>query len=405
MGNNKHILFVLLFLFSCNNIGQRQNSKETISSKQTNLTVNLKNLLFGNSEQCDSSKNLEKIVFYLNKSKYREAFELLKSGFVLDSLNRGGFIGVKLHNSDYVKDYESYIVYRYNDFFKNVGERELQIDLLRSFFNEDSSLYSLQTLEYDYSRSLTSKDTNNVRNNINNLKIAKSKFPNSLRLDYLLANDYFLMDDSTNALKLFNSLIKKNYYALPSLRNIISYLYSKHNSQLNEYEVQYRKLFPDECNIYELANSGDQYDSLSFLCRKCFSSSFQRDSVFARVFLLRYYLSSNQLQSADSMVNVFLRNIHNEPYENTIEEEEGNFFDVKMRLLFIQHKYSELCEFTKRNLYFNPVINIDNEEQLKVYIKKLYFLYINNDLKNFESFFQQTFGSCYKNQNEKKKHA
>lgn len=405
ISNNAGVLFVLLFLFSCNNLQQRQNNKEAISSKQTGFNINLKNLLFGNSEQYDSTQILEKIVFYINKSEYREAFKLLKETFTLDSLNVGGFVGIQIHSSGYVRDYQGYIIYRYNDFLKNIAERILQVELLRSVFNEDSSLYNLQSLEDDYSRSLTSNDTSDFRNNINNLKVAKNKYPNSLRLDYLLANEYLLIDDSTNALRLFNSLIKKNYYALPSLKIIISYLYTRHNSHLNEYEAQYQTLFPDECNIYELANSFGLNGSLSSLCKKCFSSSFQRDSVYARVFLLRYYLASNHLRRADSMVNVFLRNIDNEPYENTVKEEEGNFFDVKMRLLFIQHKYPELCEFTKRNLYFNPVINIDNEEQLEAYIKKLYFQYISSDLKNFESFFQQNFGSCYENQNENKQHA
>lgn len=403
MSNNKCILFILFFLFSCNNLEHRQ-KQETISAKQTDFTFNLKNLLFGNSEQYDSTQILEKIVFDINKSKYTEAFKLLKKSFTLDSLEVGGFTGIQIHSSGYARDYQNYIIYRYNDFLKNIIERILQVQLVGSVCNNDSDVYNLQSLEADYSASLEQKDTNRVRNNINNLKVAKAKFPNSLRLDYLLASEYLLVDDSTNALDLFNSLIKKNYYALPSLRSIISYLYISHNSHLNKYETQYQTLFPNECNIYELTNSSDKYHFSSSLCKKCFSSSFQRDSVIARVFLLRYYLTSNQLQSADSMANVFLRNIDNEPDENTVEEEEGNFFDVKMRLLFIYHKYSELCEFTKQKLYFNPVINIDNEEQLKDYIKKLYFLYINSDLKNFESFFQQNFGSCYKHQIKKKGH-
>jgi hypothetical protein len=393
----KYTIVLLTILIGC--ISNQQDSNQSNSSQPyinaihpNSLSKNLVDLLWGNSNYYDTSNYLEASIFYINKSDYKKASIFFEKSYDLNLLNIGGFTGFKFDNRYFAQNYEHYCLFRLDEFTKNIGDNALLNQLLQAIFQRKDSLYKLSYAEFFCFNS------DNLADNISYIKSLQKEYPKSLRLDYLLANQYLKGKNLDTALALFDNLIKSDYYALPSLRNVIQYLSDAHDTLINKYLFILDTKYPSACDLFKLNKSFKKtsFDSLPLICSSCINSVFQRDSVYAGVLLAQYYLSINNIGKADSMAENYIQNLDKKTFDSTVLFEGGNYMDLKMRILFKEKKYSALCDFIKFKLQDNPVINIDNASQLRMYIQNLYIGYISFDLTNFNSFFESNFHSCFK---------
>ena len=386
------VIFNIIMLNSCIcNRSVPYHDSPTAKVDSLPLSQNLEDLFWGNIDFRDTSNYLEASMFNLNKSDYKSACILIQKSYSLHQLNIGGFSGFQFNKDYFAQAYEQYFLFRLNGFTNNIGDRALLNQLVGAIIDPKSSLYKLFYVEFLY---LNSDD---YEGNINYIKSLKKSNPKSLRLDYILAMEYLKSNNLDSSLKLFNILIEKDYYALPSLRNIIQYLSDNHNLILEKYLVLFNKKYPSECNLFALNKSFKKVsvDSLPLICNNCINSIFQRDSVYALVLLAQYYLSINNIEKADSMAEDYIHNLDKKTFDSTVLYEKGNYLDLKMRILFKEKKYSSLCNFINTKLEDNPIITIDNEGELRLYIQSLYIDYISSNLSIFPSFFNSNFGSCF----------
>lgn len=389
-------LFSIL-LFSCSNTATREKKENLIKESDLVLTENLKNLFLGISNTYDSSNILETAIYFLNKSMYREAIRILRLHYNVDTVKVGGFLGYKEAENSAKNPYWLYTFFRLNDYTDNITGNELESELIGSLVDSNDKLFFLQNLEDSYLSIKKENNLNEANVLISQIRAFKKKFPNAKRLDFILANEFLITNDSSNAIKIFDQLIQEDYYALPSLRNLTRYLAVHQSPLLYRYVTILNSKFPSECNLV-LLNRSLKYssiDSFHILYNNCIQSSFQRDSVYAKLLLTKYYLNSKKLNIVDSIVNEYLNNIDNETYDSTVLYEKGNYFDLKMRVLFLRGKYDDLCHFAKTKLELNPIVTIDNEAELKFYMEELYKDYITTDTKDFNSFFEKNFQRCY----------
>lgn len=392
-------------LWSCQNPPKDEKQISGKGIKDTAIiTDNLIKLLWGSSDHSDSNNTLEMAVYYLNKSMYKSALGVLENRFLpeIDTVNTGGFYGfnVSYHFSD--DQYEKYnncvqyCFFRLNDYAENVVGNELENEIL-GLAKFDDQLYILQSIEDSYVSIKNNINISDADSLITKIKKVKKKIPDAKRLDFILANEYLIVNDSDNALKIFDGLIREDYYALSSLRNVIKYLSINGSPLLNKYVSIFNDKFPHECNLIavdRLLKSAPE-NLISSICNKCIQSTFQRDSVYVKAMIAKYFMNLKKLNKVDSIATEYLSDIHNKTFDSTVLYEKGIYCDLKMRVLFLQGKYNELCKFAKHDLALNPLIAIDNEQELKFYIQNLYIEYISIDLKGFLTFFEKNFKDCY----------
>lgn len=387
----------IIILFSCTSQNNNQKKETYKNESESIISENLIELFWGSSNHFDSSNILETSVYYLNNSMYRKAVEILSHNYNLDTVKTGGFYGYKGGGNFEINPYKVYTFFRLNDYGENIIGNELLNELIKSAVKPEEELYTLQSIEATYLTIKNNISISEAETLIKQIKDLKKKLPYAKRLDFILANEYLKVNDNTNALKIFDKLIKDNYYALPSLRNLIRYLSVNKSSLLSKYVSISNDKFPFECNLVALNRSFKSApdDSLYIKYNNCLKSSFQRDSVYAQVLLTKYYMRMGKIEKVDSITDKYLNDIDNKTYDSTVLYEKGNYFDLKMRVLFLKGNYKQLCEFTKSKLEFNPIISVDNKQELKFYIEKLYSEFISLDLKEFNTFFEKNFHNCY----------
>lgn len=393
------IFSLILIISGCTDIShvKKQAQKQDQFSRRVHVTDKTIGLLWGNIDSVSNLDSLSLAISYLNRSEYKEALRLLAGLYPLDTLNVGGFYGFKIANEFSASNYEQYIFFRLNEYTQNINTKELLVQLGRSVVSEDDELNVLQNIENAYLQNIEKKDTFTARNIVNQINQIMPKFSKSKRLKFILANEYLALNDMNSALKLFDNLIDQNYYSLVSLRTVTAYMSKSKHPLLRRYLSVLDEKFISECNIFKIHEMPMNLpgDSLKDICNKCFKSSFQRDSVYSKVLLAKYYLANKQIAKVDSMTNEYLIDIENKTYDSTVLYEKGNYFDLKMNVLFLQEKYGQLCDFAKTKLEMNPIIEINSERDLKAYIQYLYAKYVSSDLKGFETFFNKNFHACY----------
>lgn len=395
---NKMIFCIIFGLFfgSCNNpkSSDRRYSLDADTASET-ISQNLSNLFWGvdNNVRPDTTNPLETAIYYLNKSMYNNAYYSLKNNYALDSVFTGGFYGFKSSGSYEPNSYKLYAFYRLNDYIGNMTGNTLSSQLMRSLVDSLQPLYSLQEVEYSYLNIKYNTSIEEAKALIPKLFELKKKKRNAMRLDYLLTSQYFIINDSVNALKLSDELIDKDYNALPVLRNAIRYLSLKNSSLLNKYIALLDKKFPAECNLIKanLLPATVKEDSVRYECTKCYQSAFQIDSIYARLALVRYYMQNRKIDKVESLVNEYLKNLDSEPYDEEGLYIKGAYYDLYLRTLFILGRYKEIRSFIETKLQHNPVVIIENNNNFKLYIQKLYVEYMSLDTKNFISFLEKNF--------------
>ncbi|MBV4358923.1 hypothetical protein [Pinibacter aurantiacus] len=386
-------VFATFIVVGCGNNNSKSNKKyiANVSQTSTNVSKNFIALLNGSSSTVDSSNPLELSIFYLNRSMYDSSCEVLKRNFSLDTLIENDFYGFELKDKN-ASNYVKYAVFRLNEYPHNL-DNELHLQLLRSITDERDELYQIQSSEVYYLGSLSGVSPESTKKNINSLIERLSKSPHNQRLKFLLANEYLIANETDKSLKIFDELISANYYAQVSLRTIIKRLTIEKSPLLSKYISLYTNKFPGEClfglapHLYKEVGEGDLQELNRNSCR----SPFQKDSILAKIFLASFYLNKRDYKNADSLVQIYLRLKKSLLLDSTMMFERGQYYDIQMRSLFLQKQYKKLTEFVKNGLTTNSVINIDNEEQYKQYLQKLYMEYISPSLDGFEPFYSDNF--------------
>jgi hypothetical protein len=258
--------------------------------------------------------------------------------------------------------------------------------------DDKNELYQLQTNEVYFLGSLNNKNYSLTRKNISSLIESLNANPDSQRLKFLLANEYLIVNETEKSLKFFDELIDANYYAQVCLRRIIEKFSIEKNPLLPKYTSLYAKKFPGGCLVgLESHLIGEGEGGLQGLDKKCACSPFQKDSIVAKISSARLYLNKRDFKHSDSLVQIYLNLKKPILLDSTMMFERGEYYDIHLRSLFLQKEYGKLREFVNNGLTTNSVITIDNEEQLRQYLQKLYVDYISPSLSGFEAFYNDNF--------------
>jgi hypothetical protein len=385
---------VLFFFIECNGINRNVHS-DPIIADTTVFTAKALDLFWGidNGNTVDTAKVLETAIYYLNRSAYRKAYTALSNKYLPDTVYTGGFSGFMPHAPNDTNKYVNYLFYRLNDYSGNVIGNVLSNELLQSAVDPKESLRDLQEVESFYDIVLKNKKIDDAGKLVSKLLILKKNKPEALRLDYLLLCQYIVVDDSINVLKTANILISKNYYVLPVLRNVITYLSRRGSPEVGKYLPVFEKKFPFECNLVKISRSlrTIREDTILYECKKCYQSTFQIDSIYARMALVEYYINNNKLSQAEGYIKEYMGGIENEPYDDKRAFVKGKYYDFLLRTFFIQKRYGEIREFIESKLQRNPVVVINDDDQFRLYIQKLYREYVTADTKNFDLFLRKNF--------------
>jgi len=401
----KNILFCLIMMvlfFSCNS--SKNKKKELtildIDTSEGVLTSNMNKLYWGINENIkpDTANPLEMAMFHLNNSDYKGAYSALRKKYLLDTIIGKGIYGFMCSGSYQPNKYKVYTFYRFNDYSDNVIRNTLENEFVGGAIYDSSKpeLRGLQEVEDNYAeiKNYSDKiDTNNARKLIPKLLNAKKAYKNARRLDFLLLNEYIIVNDSSNAMKVADKLVKENYYSLPTLRHIIKYLSGIDNSQAKKYIFLLDKMYPSECNLFKIKSSISTANENSILneCKKCYISDFRIDSMYARLLLVKYYFENKQYEKANIYLNEYLDKWDEGMYIKELGNIRGQYYDLKLRILFMKGNFEEFCKLINYKMQINPVVPLDDPIAFKSYIQKLYRDYISSDGTRFDAFYQKNF--------------
>ena len=384
------ILYSFLFiLFGCTNTG---NKKLTDGKENTNLTTNYIQLCYGIDTKVDTSNLMELAMDLLNKSDYRGCLKVMQkiNGKIDTVYWHSGFYALIVSDSN-IHSYETakigyndpinYLSFRYNNFVGDIANDEQSILFQNSVdANSIDELFKLQNIEwgtlYDNFRVADLAGSKAVIESANRLK---EVYPQSKRLDFLLAVAYLKLGEEKKAIQLFDNLISKNYYALPSLKMIIDY-YGKSNrfSEQDKYVSLFKLRFPNLCLITD--NNLQNLSQLAIeICKNCIRNGTQRDSINANINLAKYGLESRNFEIVDSVTSVFFNKPETDPsYDRLKIYEEEIYPDIKMRSLFLRGEYGQIIKY-----FSSPATG----EVRKIAFKAKMELYYNDyQLKGFSSF-------------------
>ncbi len=386
----------LIWGFSCNSKRAKEaNTKVWVSSEQiTSLNDNLVDLLVGDNVVCDTSDNASKIIYYLNCSRYKDAYRLLISNYSYDTVRHSGFWGLECKNV--LDEVCSYLFFRYENFLDNLPKEQQERMIARSVIHDNGNIiYNIEELENLYVNNSNDQDSSKAINIVSYAKkimtISKKRLR---RVEFILANSLFDIGDINGGLLLFKKLIEENYYALPAYKRIINMLNKSSDSTgVVDYIVEFRKRFPDEPLTNNLTNSSTQ-DIMEAMHTFSIHNN-QRELILARTILARHYLNNEDYLQVDSMIETYFKDFKEFTANDIlVKYQRGFFFDLKMRRYYIENKFDSICGYALLELRENPVVEINNEYQFKNYIKLLYKKYTDKDLKGFEEFFNQRFMDC-----------
>src|SRR4029078_10972547 len=110
--------------------------------------------------------------------------------------------------------------------------------------------------------------------------------------------------------------------------------------------------FPPECKLQsiKILLTTMSEDSLVKLCAPCMKSVFQKDSIFSKLYLAKFYLDKKRFDKVDSLTNDFNNNYDVFVFDSTLLFERGLYSDLKIRSLFLQRRYNEICRLIETDL-------------------------------------------------------
>ncbi len=339
----------------------------------------------------------------LNASDYSGCLALFKTKYPkLDTVIwHSGFYGLIIPDSN-IQSYKGsrtkynpidYLSFRYNNFVGDLVNDE-QGCIFSNVANPDrreGKLYKLQKaesiclLDYDAFRVPDSVVAGNAVKEI--VPLLENTYKGSRRVEYILAWAYLVLADDSKAIPIYDRLIAENYYALPSLKNIIQYLgIKKRMGEQEKYVSIFNKMFPNECLLLERYNQSSE-DSVKTICENCIRFSTQRDSIRASIFLANYLLDKRAYAQFDSLTNVYFKHHTFKSYDPLKKYEEKFYSDAKILELFLLKKYDRMFAF-QNAVHLKEA---DNKNDFKAYVKQLYATYMSANPLSFEAFFEKNF--------------
>lgn len=399
MKNKSYRLLPFFILLSCNpSPTQKKHMEESpYDTIPGIMTKKMDNLFWGVDDKLklDTANPIESAMYFLNKSKFSAGLTVLRTKYNLDiAYYSGGFHGIKEKESVEANKLIRYTYFRFNDYSNpRIVGGELYNQL--SLVDTTEKLYHLQEVEAPYIGIKEDMDSLTAEKLVPLLKKLNEKYGNAKRLEFMLASEYLLLNDTIKAMSIFDRLIGSDYYALCSLRALTASFSDKSPLLMNKYSALLDRKFPDECNFYKARSllATIKEDSMVYECKKCFQSVFQADSIYARLLLSKFYMFHKSLGKVDSLVNGYLKIEDGEPFNDDRKYIKGVYYDFKLRTLFLRGRYYEMQKFAEKKIRDNPVVQIDSDADLNRYVKNLYLQYISSETKDFGAFYEKNFSS------------
>jgi hypothetical protein len=389
------VFFVFAGFLSCKSNKEHKNarifnSRLTDSFPVSNTELNY---LLGVQLEGNGLDSFSSIVSSINHSDYKIAKKLLEN-YSYDTVRHSGFWGI--NSKSLLNPKFSYLFFRYENALANLPQEEQQLMIVGSAIHEPSLIYEVQSIEYAYVANLNNQDSTAAHDIVmraNKLIVRGKK--RIRRIEYLLANAYLDIGNVDSALSIFDILIDEDYYSLPSYKRVIDFLSkTKDSVKMKRYKTDFYNKFPNEPLITEI-NYKSSTETILLTLQKCTTSNYQRDVIRARTILARHYLVVGQYAAVDSMVDAFFRNFDEMTANDfLIGYQKGVFFDLRMRRLYLQKKFTDMCGFALLSLRENPVVKINNSEDFRQYVKALYIEYTQKESSEFERFFSLNFQDC-----------
>jgi hypothetical protein len=350
-------------------------------------------IVFGIGNPTKNNDTFCIVIKLINESDLDSAFSILRM-FPLDTIKHSGYFGFTPKNL--LDSRLNYLMFRYEEAKQNLPSEGLQGMIVKSAIDESTMFQKLNLVEQLHTSNLNEKNKEKAKSIIElSDQISKENNIHANRLHFLKAYSYNILGDVELAIEIYQSLIKEGYYEMISLKAIIGiYLNKKDTASAGKFMDIFKSRFPDEPLITSVDYKSSEKDILE-LKGKCEQRNRQRDLIILNTILARHLLYTKQIGRLEKMVS---------SYEDSfklitatdfyVKFERGVFFDIKMRLLFLNGKFKELCEFALTELRDNPVISISSENEFKVYIQSLYQEYNLNSPEDFEKFFNLNFQEC-----------
>ena len=334
------------------------------------------------------------ILTILAKSKERLAIETSTRTFNIVPFRSSGYLGFRSQEPQANEFHSKYVAYRLSEYIDN-----LDYDYLYRTYNDFADI-NKKTSQFNIICSIERNyllyflaDSLKARQYLSALEIDLKDIPKSKRIKFLLAKIYQAEKNYEKAIVLYKDLLESDYYAFLSLRNLINICIIHNPDSLDYYKRLASIKFRGRC-IPEIWNTDvkKSFELNSELLNDCISSTSQRDSMKALLYLGGTYLDLQKFSEFDSLYSEFSINNSEFLLDSFKTWEKGEYYDLKLRSLFLQNRYKELIKFITTSVGYNRKISVGSALELKKLIRQYYFEYnLDASDNRFESFFAKKF--------------
>jgi hypothetical protein len=388
-------LFVLVFFafFNCNNL-----SKSNEDCQKNCLF--LASLSTSDSDfQCINDSAFLKLIVKLNQSRQIEAFAFAKSNFKLEDVTYNGFKGLSVSNED-TSFWNAYGAYRLSSYTDDLDYNTLGRILTTNYYEaikstDSTCMKTLLDIEDKYIPFFMDDPKGEGNNNIDQFKIFLFKYPSSKRIKYMWGNLLYKYGYSDSALKIFKNLYRSEYYQIPILRILANHYDKLDRDSLRFYVNELVKLDPSACNIGKISLNlqEKEYGSIETECQKCLSGDWgMKDSMKAEIYLSKYYLERHDFSKVRLFFKKYQKGNKEFVFDNFKIWEEGEMYDLYLKSLFLEKKYTQLKSFAMSRVGLKGKIEIKNETDfrnlMKIYFTKYFF---DSDNDHFDLFYNKNF--------------
>ncbi|QGW26979.1 tetratricopeptide repeat protein [Phnomibacter ginsenosidimutans] len=332
------------------------------------------------------------IIQYINKSELDSALYFLKK-FPMDTLTYSVYSGIEPENRKDLK--MNYLVYRYEEALQNLPASFLS-SLQVVGYEDENSPVNLHYIEFLYLRNLEKPSKQLALTIIDSSNATLNAVKGEpLRLEFIKANAYETLGEYEKAINTYESLLAFNYYPYQSIRALIRICtMQKQLTKAASFIQLYGKRYPNEPLIERISFRSAE-DSIIREIKKAESCNRQRDYIKGMAYLAQHWLFTKQYAKLDEFLDYYFENLNTQlRADETVLYQRGVCYDLKMKRLFIQKRYNEVCEFALLKLTENSVVQIASEKEFKEYVRAIYKEYSGKSPAEFEAFFASNFKKC-----------
>jgi hypothetical protein len=344
-----------------------------------------------------------------SESTFRGAMGIVKNSLDEDSfflwLNNSNFVRANqtLKSSNDTSEHSiediSYRHYRIEEIKNEKTQKELMLLLLESYKPGKTRLSvcisQIVELESKYLNILLSFDTLKRNKLYAEFQSFLTLYPTSRRVKWLWAEINFNLEKYMIAIPFYKQFIGMHYYETNSLKRMIEYYYDNNKDSACYYSKILSTKFPEEPNAGILFCQNLAKEKFNEEYKKCMSSYNKADSIKAQIALGQYFLNKHLFFECDSLYSAYsLFHSKNPDYvRDTLKIwEQGEFYDLHARSLFLQKKFESLLKFVVVDVGRSNKIDINKEDDFENLIKKYYKDYIGNgSASGFDLFYSQNF--------------